>query len=326
MLLSYLFLKSDSDWRLKFKSAPPPDAFKNQVVWITGASQGLGEAMALFFAKQGARLVLSSRRLAELERVRNLCLRANSACEVEVLPLDVTGPFEDLQSAANRADALFSGAGVDYLIHNAGASQHALVEDTQPAVDLAMLQLNVVGPINLTHASLGHMLRRKKGHIVVVCSMAAKVPSPGQSTYAACKHAVFGYFGSLKTEVCDRGISVTLVCPGPIATGTDDHPRQVFGPGGMQQKAKQTGLSKSRVPPPRVVELIARAVFHRLDEVWIARNPVLALGHVMQFLPWLGWRVMCAVGPSRARDIKGGGSGYDVKALMFGAGGAKKAT
>lgn len=88
--------------------------------------------------------------------------------------------------------------------------------------------------------------------------MAAKVFSPGQATYSACKGALYMYMGSLATETRGRGIQVTLVCPGPVATGTDSHPRQVYGPEGLVA-AKATGLSKSRVPPADVAAYVGKA-------------------------------------------------------------------
>lgn len=101
-----------------------------------------------------------------------------------MLPLDLCSSYEAFEKAAASADAAFGGAGVDYLVHNAGASQHSLAEETSAEVVEQLFQLNTLGPMHLTRAVLPHMLRRTKGRIVAVTSMSAKLPSPGQAAYA----------------------------------------------------------------------------------------------------------------------------------------------
>ena len=101
-----------------------------------------------------------------------------------ILPFDLCGSYEELEKAAAAADSAFGGSGVDYLIHNAGASQHAMAEDVSSPVTDQMFQLNTVGPIKLARAALTHMLQRRKGRMVVIASMAAKVPTPGQAVYS----------------------------------------------------------------------------------------------------------------------------------------------
>jgi short-subunit dehydrogenase len=109
----------------------------------------------------------------------------SSTCkDIEVLPLDLCGPYAGLEAAAAAADAAFGGSGVDYLVHNAGASQSALASEVSPGVTDAMFGVNTLGPIKLTRAALPSLLSRNKGRIVVVASMAAKVPSPGQAVYS----------------------------------------------------------------------------------------------------------------------------------------------
>lgn len=101
----YSFLKASTDYWLAFRSTPPPGAFRGQVVWIVGASQGLGEELALYFARQGALLILSSRRKDQLERVRDRCIEEGPGCRVEVLPLDITSKYGLLQARPNALSA-----------------------------------------------------------------------------------------------------------------------------------------------------------------------------------------------------------------------------
>lgn len=128
---------------------------------MTGASQGLGAEIALYLASQGARLILSARGEDRLKRVKAALVGAH-ASEALVLPLDVTAPPEALEAAAAAADAAFGGAGVDFLVHNAGASQHALAAETAAGVSRRLLELNALGAIALTRAALPRMLERNK--------------------------------------------------------------------------------------------------------------------------------------------------------------------
>lgn len=107
--------------------------------------------------------------------------------------------------------------------------------------------------------------------------MSSKVPSPGQAVYAACKQALFGYFSSLATEVAATRVGVTICCPGPMATGSDATPRVIFGATGRIVH-NNTGVSSSRMDPGKAALYIAAAALEGLDECWIARHPVLAIG------------------------------------------------
>ncbi|KAI7846257.1 hypothetical protein COHA_000237 [Chlorella ohadii] len=312
------FARADADLTLLSKRAPPPHAWRGKVVWIVGASQGLGEALARYWAEAGARLILSSRSLDKLEASRRVvkqhCCQHVAEGDVVLLPLDLVGDSAGLEAAAKAAFAAFDGAGVDYVVHNAGkcASQHAAAEDTSPEVAAALLNLNLEGPLGLARATLPHMVGQGRGQHVIVASMSAVVPSPGQAVYAAAKAGLRAYFQSMASEL---GVGATICCPGPLATGGDGKPRLVYGPKGLIQQAA-TGMSKKRVGTARAADLIARAAYHKLDECWIAYHPVLLLGYLMQYTPSLGMAVLKRVGPARAQALKEGRSGYDTAALI----------
>jgi short-subunit dehydrogenase len=188
--------------------------FEHKVIWITGASSGIGEALATRFAARGARLVLSARQLRELERVAEDC-RTAGAEDVLVLPLDVS----DFSAAAPAAQAVRDRMEhVDLLINNAGTSQRSFCIDTDFSVYEEMLRINVLGQIALTQAVLPAMVQRGSGHIAVTASVAGKVGAPMRTGYCAAKHAVMGFFDSLRTEVTADGIQVTTITPGFIRT------------------------------------------------------------------------------------------------------------
>ncbi|KAL6771473.1 hypothetical protein ACKKBG_A26525 [Auxenochlorella protothecoides x Auxenochlorella symbiontica] len=323
------FARADASLGLLSAAPTPPRAFAGKVVWIVGSSQGLGEAMALCMAAQGAKLILSSRSQRKLEAVKAKCAAFIPADDVLLLRLDVLGPPATLAEAVETACSAFGGAGLDYIFHNAGASQHAVVEETTCDVATELLHLNLHAAINVARATLPYMLRRGKGWHVVISSMAGVVPSPGQAVYAAAKAGLRAYFGSLKAEMHGSGIGATICCPGPVATGLDGNARLVYGPLGLIETVTTVPSpdgegsqlvaahsSSGRTAVPRAVELIVRAAHRKMDEVWIARHPVLLVGYLTQYTPFLAWWILKKIGPGRARKLKSGGDGYSVTGMF----------
>lgn len=307
------FATADADLNLLARGVHSPRAFNDKVVWITGASQGFGAILAKYMARHGAKLILSARNAEKLKEVAAACSRSSG--DVVVLPLDLLGGEEALVTAAEKAFAAFGGAGVDFLIHNAGASQHALAEETTREVATALLQLNCLGAFALTRAALPHLLAQRRGRIVAVASMAAVVPSPGQAMYSASKMALWGYFSSLATEIADRGVSVTVCCPGPVSAGPGSPPRSVYGARGLVVH-DETGGKGGRVAAERAATLVASAAAHGVDEAWICRHPVLLMGYLMRLCPRLAMLILRKVGPARAEAVRTGEGGYDVSAIV----------
>lgn len=195
--------------------------FKNSTVWITGASSGIGEALALEFAQRGANLVLSARRENELERVRDRCTQAGLDMKnTLVLPLDVTD-----HPAFDAAVANVTGrfGGIDMLINNAGISQRSLCVDTDMAVYRQLMEVDVLGQIGLTKAVLPQMISQGSGHIAITSSVAGKIGAPYRTGYCAAKHAVMGFYDALRAEVAHQGIRVTTITPGYIQTNISVH-------------------------------------------------------------------------------------------------------
>eukprot|EP00898_Chlorokybus_atmophyticus_P001746 jgi/Chlat1/2572/Chrsp175S02415 len=209
-----------------------------------------------------------------------------------------------MAAAAKAALESTQGAGIDYLFHNAGASQRMLVEETNPQVVRDMFSLNTIGPMDLTLAVLPSMLERQKGHFVVVSSASGKVPAPVQGTYAATKHALHGFFNTLAAEVADRGVGVTLICPGPVSTGLDGKPRRLFEMPG----ARPPAASSSHMSLDRCADLMLAAAAHKVPEAWIAKQPVLLFMYAFQYLPAAGFALMRKIGPMRVGKYKSGSS------------------
>ncbi|MSU64551.1 MAG: SDR family oxidoreductase [Opitutus sp.] len=250
--------------------------FADKVVWITGASSGIGEALAYAFAREGARLVLSSRRVPELERVRSACARP---AEPVLLPLDLTRP--DTFPAA-VSDVIRQCGRIDVLVNNAGVSQRALAIDATPEVERALMEIGYFGPVALTKAALPNMLVRHAGHVVVVSSVLGYVGTPGRSTYAAAKHALHGYFDSLRAELWRTGIKVTIACPGYVKTSVSAN---ALGPCG-QKHAVTDATHECGIPAERCAAVIVRAVARGREEVAVG-GPEIAGIYLKRFAPWL---------------------------------------
>lgn len=212
--------------------------FQDKVVWVTGASSGIGEALAKAFAAEGAKLILSARRVAELERVRDAIGGHNAP--VALVPMDVA----DLDAIpARAAEALAAFGRIDVVVNNAGISQRSLAKDTTLAVDQRLMLVNYFGTVAVTKAVLPHMLERGTGHLAAVTSIVGKFGTPWRSAYSASKHAVHGFFDSLRAELADTGIKVTLIAPGFIRTNVSINALTADGtPLGTMDRAQAEGL------------------------------------------------------------------------------------
>ena len=201
-LLRHAFSDADFGALAALRGYPRRGAFKGKVVFIAGASSGIGEALALEFARGGATVVVGARRMPQLVQVAERCL-AEGAPKSEAVSLDVTA-FEKVEGVV--AHIVRKHGRIDILCNNAGRSQRGLVERTPLEVDRDMFTLNVFGTLSVTKAVLKHALGQEGGlHIVNTSSVAGKVGSPVSACYAATKHAVQGYFDSLRMELGHRG-------------------------------------------------------------------------------------------------------------------------
>ncbi|XP_062182990.1 uncharacterized protein LOC133887089 isoform X2 [Phragmites australis] len=191
----------DGDLTLVSRGPPRRERVDGKVVWITGASRGIGEVLAVQFASLGAKLILSARNKNELERVKQNIVSKNPDSRVEVLPMDLSCGEESLKEVVHAAESLFSNAGIDYMIHNAAFERpkRGALEETEEGLK-ATFNVNVFGTITLTRLLVPSMLDRGMGHFVVMSSAAGKVPAPGQALYSASKHALNGFFASLRSE------------------------------------------------------------------------------------------------------------------------------
>jgi dehydrogenase/reductase SDR family protein 7B len=249
--------------------------FGGKVVWITGASSGIGEALAYELSRRGAKLVLSARRADLLEQVRSRCEQPDQHM---VLPLDLTDAAS-LPAAAAQVRERFGR--VDVLINNGGISQRGTASETVLDVDRRIMEVNYMGTVGLTKAVLPGMLERGAGQIVVISSVAGKLGTPLRSAYSASKHALHGFFNSLRAEVHDRGVRVTLVCPGFVKTEITVH--SLRGDGSLYE---QMGEAQAKAMS---AELFARkaadAIARQRTEVFIGGGKELFATQLFRFFP-----------------------------------------
>ncbi|KAL5167197.1 Dehydrogenase/reductase SDR family member 7 [Glycine soja] len=323
----YKFLIAYGDFTLMSKKQPKRQEIEDKVVWITGASRGIGEILAKQFASLGAKLIISARNEAELNRVRTQLKGKHAPDDVKILPLDLSSGEDSLRIAVEKAESFFPDSGVDYMVHNAAFERPktSILDVTEEGLK-ATFDVNVLGTITLTKLLAPFMLKRGHGHFVVMSSAAGKTPAPGQAVYSASKYALNGYFHTLRSELCQKGIQVTVVCPGPIETSNN---------------AGSRVPSEKRVPSERCAELTIIAATHGLKEAWISYqvkalilpiyfclnmppsfNPVLAVMYLVQYMPTIGYWVMDKIGKSRVEAAEQKGNTYSLSLLL----GKKKAT
>jgi len=212
--------------------------FTDKIIWITGASSGIGESLAIDLSNRGAKLILSSRNEAALNKVKSNCKNPQN---IEVLPLDLED-YSNFDLDVSKALSFFDG--IDILLNNGGISQRSLAKDTSIHVDKRIMDINYLGTIALTKALLPHFIQKNKGHFVIITSIVGKIGSPLRSSYAASKHALHGFFDSLRAEVYQHNIKVTIACPGFVKTNISLNALTADGsPYNKMDKATYNGLS-----------------------------------------------------------------------------------
>lgn len=187
-------------------------ASSGKTAWITGASSGIGEALAKAFVGDGGSCVLSGRNVEELDRVAR---ESGAADRCFVLPFDTTD-FASISAHVERAIG-YTG-NVDILVNNAGISQRSLAKDTAFSVYEKIVEVDLLAPIALTQALLPHLLARGSGQLVMISSVAGKAGVPLRTAYCAAKHGLVGYGDALRTEIAGEGVKVLVVTPGSVRT------------------------------------------------------------------------------------------------------------
>jgi short-subunit dehydrogenase len=256
-------------------------SLKNQVIWVTGASSGIGEALVYELARKDARLIISARRKEELERVKGNC-NLEAQPFIRILPLDLSEP-STLMLHTEAAIQLFGH--VDILINNGGISQRSLAKETELEVDRRIMEVDYFGTVALTKYLLPHFILRNKGHFVTVSSVMGKIGTPYRTGYAAAKHALHGFFDSLRAELWkdSKHIYVTLVCPGWINTNLSI--QALLGDGSPQNKKDDT--HEQGMHPDKFARKMIRAIENKKREVYIGGTKEVFAIYLDRYFPGL---------------------------------------
>lgn len=257
------------------------------IIWITGASSGIGLALAQAFAKRGASVVLSARSADILDEIRQALPNPENHL---VIPLDLA----DSSNFSEKVAQVVSHFGrIDILINNGGVSQRGEAHATSIAINRQIMEVNYFGAVALTKAVLPVMQKQKSGHIVAISSIAGKFGFYWRSAYAAAKHALQGFFESLYLEEAKNNIAVTLVFPGkintPISLSAIDEKGEAHG---EMDHNQETGMSAEIC-----AKKIIRAIDKKKQEVLIGNKEIWAV-YIKRFCPWLFWRIIRKQSPT----------------------------
>ncbi len=257
---------------LDYLSAPAKDMLQREKIimtdvtgktaWITGASSGIGEALAKSFVANGGACVLSGRNVAELERVSH---DSGAPGRCMILPFDTT----DLECLPAMVGAAIGFCGhIDILVNNAGISQRSLAVETDFSVYEKIVAVDLMAPIALTQAMLPHFVTRGSGQLVMISSVAGKVGVPMRTAYCAAKHGLIGYADALRAEVAGQGTRVLVVTPGSIRTNVSRNALNADASvRGVSDKAIENGID-----PNDAARLIWDAVASGTRELVIAQG------------------------------------------------------
>lgn len=251
--------------------------YKNKIVWVTGASSGIGESLVKHLYRYGAFVIASARRKEELERVKSEI--SASEDRFLILPLDLSNQYS---FAEKTSQAIAWKNRMDILINNGGVSQRAFVAETTLEVERKIFEVNYFGTVELTRQVLPQMKKQHSGQIVVVSSVLGKMSIPLRSTYCSSKHALHGYFDALRAELYENGIKVTMVCPGYIKTNVSINAMKADG---SNHAHMDKGQSKGMDVDKFSVKMLRKTARGR-EEINIG-GPEIAGIYLKRFVPWL---------------------------------------
>lgn len=269
--------------------------FDGKTVWVTGASSGIGEALARSFAKEGANIILSGRRTDALTRIAD-----DIPTDTLVLPFETTD-YDALPGIVSEANA-WKGR-VDILVNNAGISQRSLALDTHPDVHHKIINVDLLAPIWLTQLLLPHMIASGGGHIVGISSVAGRIGVPLRTAYCAAKHGLIGYLDALRAETEKlHNIHVTNILPGSIRT---DVSRNALTKDGTRRD-KSDAVIDNGMEPSECARQILDAVRNNQPELIIAEGPELMLAQLRQSDPDKLFEMTAGLGAQIAEKYESG--------------------
>ena len=255
---------------------------KDKIIWITGASSGIGEALAYACLDEQSTIIISARREDELKRVAQYPNKGNKT--IFILPLDL----EHTEDVQQKVDMIVKRYGrIDILINNGGIGHRTKAINTPTEIDRKVMEVNFFGTINLTKAVARQMQKQKSGKIVVVTSIMGKYGLPLYATYAASKHALYGYFESLRQELYKDNVKVLIVSPGFINTDVSTKLLKEDGSAyGIKSESQDKGMSAADC-----ARGILKAINSNRNHRYVGKYEIFSV-YVKQFFPRLFYRLM----------------------------------
>eukprot|EP01135_Chromosphaera_perkinsii_P007457 Nk52_evm9s859 gene=Nk52_evmTU9s859 len=265
------------------------ETFKGKIVWITGASGGIGKEIALMLCKHGAKVILSARNKQKLEECKKECEAIQRGC-AQILILDVGECRKEDYSNAKMEEAVKLFGTIDVLVNNAGISSRGTVIETGMGVYESLFNVDFFGTVGLTKAVLPILIAKNCGRIIVVSSLQGKLGLGGRSAYSSAKHALHGFFDALRIELHRTNVTITLACPGYVKTALSIN--AVTGSG--QAHGQMDSSTASGMAADICAKEVLLAGAKGEHEVLIASlTHKLAIGFLKPFLPDILFRFLC---------------------------------
>ena len=253
---------------------------QRKIIWITGASSGIGEALAIEWSKYKYTLILSGRNVEKLEKVKSCCEK--NGAEILIVPIDLSDETSIIE-AYNQVQTKYSA--IDVLVNNGGISQRSFAVETPMEIDRKVMETNFFGAVALTKLVLPSMVKNKNGSIVVISSIVGKFGFPMRTAYSASKHAIQGYFESLRSEVKKENVKIVIVSPGRINTSISIN--------AIDKEGKKHGVmdagQKNGMPADVCAQKIIRAVNKNKKDILIGRKEIIMV-YIRKFFPALYYR------------------------------------
>ncbi|MBX7501838.1 SDR family NAD(P)-dependent oxidoreductase [Qipengyuania sp. YG27] len=243
-------------------------SFEGKTAWITGASSGIGAALAREWASRGARIILSGRDEERLAQVA-----ADISTETLVLPFDVR---DEAAMRAATDKAIGWHRGVDIFVANAGVSQRSAALETEMNVYREIIDIDLTAQIAATQALLPHLVERGSGHLLFISSIAGKVGVPMRTAYCAAKFGLIGYADALRAELSQQGVSVHVVCPGSVATDVSRNALTADG----SKRGRSDKVIDNGIAPAEAAQRIIDAVAAGQREIVVAEGMEQAMGEM----------------------------------------------
>jgi short-subunit dehydrogenase len=255
--------------------------YTNKVVWITGASSGIGESLVYEFVRRGAVVIASSNDLPGLLRVKEAC--GSRSEMVNCVPFDLS-ETEGIEKITGEQISAYGR--IDILLNIGGISQRARIDETPLWLDRKIFEINYFGTIALTKAVLPYMIRQKSGHILATSSISGRFGFPLRSAYSASKQALHGFFETLYLENKSSNIRASVIIPGRVNTAISYH---ALNPEGKEHGKLDEGQAMG-ISPDKAAKIIIRGIERDKREILVGKSELILL-HIRRYLPWLFFRI-----------------------------------